>query len=549
MKYYSKENIFALMKKLVACSSVSGTRDEISMARTFYGIFSETAYFCAYPEYLSMNPLDNDLLGRYTVTALVRGNGRRTVVLLNHFDTVDYESFGIYKEWALQPEKLMEKLDPAHLTPAAAADLASGDWVFGRGTGDMKFGGAIEAALTCELSLQADKLPGNILFLGVCDEENNSAGMAGSIPVLNRMKEQYGLEYVAVVNNEPHLIENGKHCMDLGTVGKVMPAFFCVGKEGHSSLIFQALNAGAMLAAVMSELEFSMDLVDSRDGVHTLPATALKLADTKTLYNVSMPHIAYAYYTVSTVTFTPQEITDRCKAAAHRAFDRLLEKINGFLDEFNEKTGSSHACSWENRVCTYAELIADNRKKIGPEFDQRMEAYTRRLLEERPAMDERDLTVEIVKEAIRLSPDNDPRIIIAYMPPFYPHSINQEETWKEKLVMACARETAAYSKEKYNEAWELCRICLQLSDISYCNAKGMDDALVSLQPNMPVLNKKYNLPLADLAKFDVPAINLGYYARDIHQAWERFYAPFALDVLPDVLRFAVFYLLENPCGL
>lgn len=542
---YTKENIFALMEKFVKCSSISGTKEEIEMAKTVYNVFADTDYFRAHPQQLALHPLANDMLGRYLVTALVKGQGQRTVVLLNHFDTVDYEGFGVYKHLATDPRAFTAAIDPAHLPEDAAADLASGEWLFGRGVADMKCGGAVEAALTCAFADGEPNMQGNILFLGVGDEETNSAGMATAVTVLEQLRQQYDLEYVTVINNEPHLLENGKHRMDLGTVGKAMPAFFCAGKEGHAGLMFNALSGSAMLAEVMSELEFTMELTDHLDGVYTMPATALKIGDSKTLYSVSMPHIAYAYYTVSTLTLSPQEIIDRCRAVGQRAFERLLTKISSFLATYNKLAGTDYDCPWDNRVVTYAELLEENRRALGAEFDAKLEAFTERLIAENPDMDERDLTSAIVMEAIKLSPDTDPRIVIAYMPPFYTHSINLEQTYKEKLTMSCAQATADYSLRQWGQEWELCKICIQLSDISYCNCREIGAAVEALQPNMPLLGKKYNLPLADLAKFDAPALNLGYVGKGIHENWERLYLPFAMNILPDVLLYAVRYLLQS----
>jgi arginine utilization protein RocB len=58
----------------------------------------------------------------------------------------------------------------------ARNDLESGDYIFGRGTADMKGGGSIQLALFKRYS-ELEDFPGNILLIAVPDEENLSAGM------------------------------------------------------------------------------------------------------------------------------------------------------------------------------------------------------------------------------------------------------------------------------------------------------------------------------------------------------------------------------------
>lgn len=62
-------------------------------------------------------------------------------------------------------------------------DLNRGQWLSGRGTGDMKGGAAIQFALLAEYAAQLD-FKGNILLLSVPDEESLSVGMRGSLSLL-----------------------------------------------------------------------------------------------------------------------------------------------------------------------------------------------------------------------------------------------------------------------------------------------------------------------------------------------------------------------------
>ncbi|WP_205417899.1 M20/M25/M40 family metallo-hydrolase, partial [Escherichia coli] len=65
---------------------------------------------------------------------------------------------------------------PLQVSEEARRDLESGDWIFGRGTADMKSGLIVQAAVLAELSENPDALDVNLLYLAVADEENNACG-------------------------------------------------------------------------------------------------------------------------------------------------------------------------------------------------------------------------------------------------------------------------------------------------------------------------------------------------------------------------------------
>ncbi|PKC50075.1 hypothetical protein RhiirA1_487479, partial [Rhizophagus irregularis] len=135
----------------------------------------ELTYFKKQPEYLSLNLADH---GRNFVTALYKhSSAKDTIVLISHFDTVQTEEYGDLEELAFHPElltkELMKRKD--NLKEDARIDLESGEYLFGRGTMDMKMGLALHMSLI-ETAISED-WPINLLIGTVPDEEVNSAGM------------------------------------------------------------------------------------------------------------------------------------------------------------------------------------------------------------------------------------------------------------------------------------------------------------------------------------------------------------------------------------
>ena len=127
--------------------SVVDTAGEVAVAERIHAIFSEMDYWKKHPENLKYVPFKNDpLLNRKNVVAILKGEkapSKKTVILLGHFDTVGIADYGDLKEFAGQPEVLMEKFKSLELPPEVKADLESGDYLFGRGLFDMKIGDAI----------------------------------------------------------------------------------------------------------------------------------------------------------------------------------------------------------------------------------------------------------------------------------------------------------------------------------------------------------------------------------------------------------------------
>jgi len=69
----------------------------------------------------------------------------------------------------------------------------------------------------------------------VGDEENNSAGMRAAISFLAQMQDE-GYDFIACMNSEgviPKFPGDTNRYVDIGSVGKIMPMFYCVGRESH----------------------------------------------------------------------------------------------------------------------------------------------------------------------------------------------------------------------------------------------------------------------------------------------------------------------------
>ena len=66
----------------------------------------------------------------------------------------------------------------------------------------MKGGGSIQLALLDRYG--EEEFTGNLVVLGLPDEENLSAGMRAAVKLLSALKREHRLNYVLMINSEPH---------------------------------------------------------------------------------------------------------------------------------------------------------------------------------------------------------------------------------------------------------------------------------------------------------------------------------------------------------
>ena len=140
----------------------------------------------------------------------------------------------MWKEDAFNPKKLTSMFysHKDELPDHVREDIEHGDWLFGRGTMDMKCGLALQMAMieqACE-----GRFDGNVLLLAVPDEEVNSVGMRAAVPRLLDLAREHNLDYKTVLNSEPmfsrHPGDQNKYIYT-GSIGKVLPVFFATEKR------------------------------------------------------------------------------------------------------------------------------------------------------------------------------------------------------------------------------------------------------------------------------------------------------------------------------
>lgn len=284
-------NARELTLELLSWPSVTGSDGERAFGLRLHALLAAWPYFADHPEDLWLEDAGD---GRFSVCALVRGSGSRGVVLAGHYDVVGIDDYGSLAELSGDPEALRAPLrehlaargHPADL--AAADDLASAEWLPGRGALDMKSG--VAACLTTLASHAAwEDREGSVLLVVCPDEEEHSAGARAAAPAMRRL----GLDVVLGINADVVTDEgNGDYARAVfcGGVGKVLLCALVRGRPAHVGDALGGLSAHALAAEVVRRVEGRTDWAGARVDLETLPPPVLLAAgDTKPVYDVTMP--------------------------------------------------------------------------------------------------------------------------------------------------------------------------------------------------------------------------------------------------------------------
>ncbi|HKW24023.1 MAG TPA: M20/M25/M40 family metallo-hydrolase, partial [Ktedonobacterales bacterium] len=285
----------AYTTRLVNIRSVSPGQGEIQVAREVLNMLQEDGLERGYTA-IGLDPLAGDACERQNACAFLRGKSPQTIILLGHIDTVDTKDYGALEPFALDPDALAAHQQTlAAMTPGLADDLREhpGDWMFGRGSIDMKCGVAANIAVMRHMAklAQAGELPLSVVLIATPDEENESAGVLQAVRYLLRLREEHGLSYPGAINTDytTALYPGDQHrYIYTGSVGKLLPTFLVIGHATHVGEPFDGLDANLLAAELIRDLSMNDALCDVARGQHTPPPVTLKASDLKTSYDVQL---------------------------------------------------------------------------------------------------------------------------------------------------------------------------------------------------------------------------------------------------------------------
>ncbi len=519
------ESLRRLLCELVSWDSRTLTDGECTFPLKLADKLQTLPYFTEHPQLLKLHDAGN---GRNSVLALYKHPAASdTIVLISHFDTVWTEEYGALEPLAYRPEELTTALhEVAHELPEdAQADLLSGQYLFGRGTMDMKMGLALHMALIEKAS--AERWPINLLLLTVPDEEVNSAGMRTASEELIRMRSEYGLDYKLFLNSEPTFSQepgDPKEYVYSGTIGKIMPAALCYGKETHVGEPLKGLTAAYIASFLTREMEFNSMFMETSYGESTPLPVSLQLKDLKTAYSTQTPYRAASLFNVF--------LMDRSAADIMALFEEAAAQAAAACNDIYRAICARESATpvGEVRTMRYEQLLTYAADKLGAEPVERIISSAADDLQ----LDDREACFKIADALLIECQELTPAIILLFAPPYYP-AVNTSEDPLVIRSIELMKQTARSLGTEVNQIHFFNGIC----DLSYVHYTGSPDGWAAYEQNTPVWGRTYSIPFDAMAALDAPVLNVGPFGKDAHQRTERLHIESAFVRLPHMLEVLV----------
>lgn len=513
---------------MVARPSVTGTQDEQSFGPWLADYLAGLPCFGVTPEIWTFPVAPGD--GRHVVALLVRGAGPQTVVLTGHYDTVTIEDYGPLKPLACQPYALRDALltrCKGSASPAEAlayTDLQSGDFLPGRGLLDMKAG--LAAGLDAmEQIVKGGAFSGNLLFLAVPDEENASAGARAAAARLGDIARDKGLTIAAAINLDAISdLGDGSagRVLALGTVGKVLPTAFVVGRPVHSGYALRGVNAAVLAAAIAARLEWAPELTDDSAGVPGTAASLLSFKDSKTGYDVTTPASAFLFWNVLLHTRSPAAVLDIVAGLVDDATRSCLADLaqraalSGHAQDAAALPGSV-------AILRYGELLAEVLAKHSTAAAQLDAIITNSAGRDLPDR------CRLVTEAVwALSGRSGPAVVLGLGSIPYLATTVQDAAISAVIEAFLAEVLAKHDINLRADAY-----FAGISDMSFFG-QADDAAFAALAADTPVWRAAVGLGTGSLGQ--VPTVNLGPWGRDYHTPLERIHVDYGFRVLPGLIE-------------
>lgn len=523
LRWNTPEKLRALLCELVSWESGTGSYGEARFPFRLAAVLREIPHFAQHPDPVTPGP---DAATANYATALYRHpDARDTIILVSHYDTVDTAEYGALEALAHDPERLGAAMlaQADQLGPDVAADARSGAYLFGRGTADMKAGLALHMAL---LERAVDEAwPINLLLLTVADEEVGSAGMRSAVEDLDALRAQHDLNYVLVLNSEPSFPEqhgDDRTYVHTGSIGKIMPAAICVGRETHAGTPLDGLTSTYIASWLTREMEWCDEFREEAHGETTPLPVTLWQRDLRAGYSTQTTSRTSAFYNVFVMRRSAAEVLERFEAVARRVAA--------------ECTSTYHArCAREGvdpigsiRVLRFEQLVTHATDRFGADVVARVLTDA---AAEHADDDAGSQSTRMADALLVLCPELAPAIVVLFAPPYYP-PVNSSD---DALVRACVERLGDQAALRFGRTITQRHWFRAISDLSYVDYAGDDDGWQAYERNTPGFGTTYRIPFAAMQRLRVPVLNVGPRGRDLHMRTERLECHSAFEELPALL--------------
>lgn len=522
--------------ELVSIQSDTGTLIEKEAGKKIFSIISEDPYFMEHKDLCGMEET-GDFLERPVVWALKRGKSDKTIILYGHYDAVEIDSYGSLREYALNPIMLKEKLQSFGISDKEVLKhLDDDDWMFGRGTADMKAG----VAINMHILLSSCGSDVNILFTAVPDEENISAGCRSMMPLLSKLKRRFSLDYKVCLITEPQLVSDptGKtFTIYAGGTGKILPIIIAKGKLAHCATNIEGLNSAHMIAEAVRDIDINPDLMSYDLGIYTSPPAVQIMKVLKNTYDVSLPEYSAACINVLFLgDKTPELIMRKIGEICEESFKRIIEKYNKVFDIAKAKklVEETARLSLKADVISMKQLEERVREVKGDKYELFMNEVSHAITKQAESgqITLQDASCTYMKTLLENAQIDSPLFVIGMAPPYYPAVSNVYVNKETSCIENAIRSTVMSAM---GMELNVMPYLPGMADISYMSCSDKDSQN-RIMESLSVPKELYSIPFDDIAELNIPSYMIGPRCGGCHQLTERVYMPDVENYVPMIIQ-------------
>ncbi|WP_278926242.1 M20/M25/M40 family metallo-hydrolase [Staphylococcus auricularis] len=512
-----------LLKRLIQHHTVTDSESERTFPSFVKSLLLELDYFNAHQDQLQITYAKDEkplLLAHYRAAK----GSKRTVVLISYFDTVGIEDYGMFETHAMSPDALYQAYleHPSYLDSQAQIDLESGDYLFGRGSMDMKAGLMLHMSLLEKAIIEAWDV--NLILVTVPDEEVYSSGMRKAVEALANIKEKEGLDIQLHLNSEPTMQEDmssDDHYVYSGSIGKMMPGIVCYGKATHVGNPLSGLSSNYMMSYINQAIEYNRAFRETYDQESTPLPVSLMNKDLKVHYDVQTPFISVGLYNVFSFKRSPEAIfrlfNDEVIAAVERCEQDWLTLLENEDLPFEGKIN----------VLTLEQLKGYAIQQFG---ESQVETWIDEAIEEIPELYYQNL--HIAKQLLQRCSDITPAVVTLFAAPYYPAVNASEDPLAQRIVKTVQQKL----ESQYQRPSHHVHYFNTISDSSYAQHQGDQTLGETFKRNCANFNRTYHLPFESIQRISAPTILCGPVGKDAHKMGERLHKHSAFVELPYVLE-------------
>lgn len=545
-----QSSIDKYLRAYVSTVTHTGSSLENNLVDFFKTYFEGVDYFKKNPDHWGFYEIKDDPLRRRIPWGILKGSGDDTLVLIHHTDTVDTDDYGANQSLAYMPYALTKSYTDSDLDlePDIQADLDSGQWLFGRGVADMKGGASIHLALLEQYSRQMD-FKGNLIILGLPDEENLSAGMRSAAYLLKELRDQYGLNYRLMLNVEPHERSDKEQAVIYdGSVGKLMPVVYVKGKLAHVGQVFRGFNPINLLSEIVRRTELNPDFIERVGNTTTPPPAWLYMKDRKDVYDVSLPLAAAGYMSVLTLDRPPKEIFEQLASICTEAFEDVISDMNASYSKFlNLSNLEEKKLEWQPNVKSYDKLYAEALRDSGDEFTEAMVALMDELKVDISSnqISMAEGAYRMIERTLDFVHDLSPVVVIALAPPYYPNVNNLMLPNEYAGINRLIESVIDFGKTELDCSIGVQNYYTGISDLSYSMFAADKENISYIENNMLLWGDLYYVPLDLIKELSMPVLNIGPWGKDFHKYTERVFMEDLFHNTPKLIDKTIKVILQH----